>query len=63
MAKFWILQGSQYASATLHSEYDRICLHSVLNISWVLNMSGFSIWQSGEYEYAGVTQGSKYSLI
>ena len=34
-------QGSQYTSVTQHSEYARICTDRVLNISWVLNMSGF----------------------
>ena len=33
----------------------------VLNISWVLNMSRYSIWQGSEY--AEVTQGSKYVMI
>ena len=27
MAKFWIWQGSQYASVTQSSKYARICLH------------------------------------
>ena len=39
-SKFWIWQGSQYASVTQRSEYAKICLGNVLNISWVLNMSG-----------------------
>ena len=30
-------------------------------ISWVLNMTGFWIWQGSKY--ARVTQGSKYALI
>ena len=47
MAKFWILEGSQYASVTQRSEYGEI-----------LNMGGFSIcerytafwiWRSSEY--------------
>ena len=38
-------QGSQYTSVTQHSEYARICTDRVLNISWVLNMSGFLTWQ------------------
>ena len=32
MAKFWIWQGSQYASVTQRSEYARICFHRVLNM-------------------------------
>ena len=35
------MKGSQYASVTERSEYDRICLDRVLNISCVLNMPGF----------------------
>ena len=61
MAKFWIQQGSQHASITQDSEYARICLDWVLNISWVLNMLEFWIWQGSEY--ARVTQGSKYATI
>ena len=38
-----------------------ICLDRVLNISWILNMPGFSIWQG--YEYARITQGSKYATV
>ena len=41
MPKFSICQGSQYASVTQRSEYAKICLDRVLNISWALNMSGF----------------------
>ena len=59
MAKFWIWQGSQYASVTQRYEYVRICLDRVLNIFCVLIMPGVSIWQSSEY--ARVTQGSKYA--
>ena len=33
MAKFWIWQGSQYANVTQRSEYARICLDRVLNVS------------------------------
>ena len=44
MGKFWILLGSQYASTTQGSEYVRIYLDRVLNISCVLNMSGVWIW-------------------
>ena len=33
MVKFWIWQGSQYASVTQRSEYSIICLDWVLNIS------------------------------
>ena len=61
MAKFWIWQGSPYASVTQHSECARICLDRVLSLSWVLNMPGFWIWQGSEY--ARVTQGSKYATI
>ena len=32
---------TQYATVTQRSEYPRICLDRVLNISWVLNMPGF----------------------
>ena len=54
-------QVSLYASGTQCCEYARICLDGVLNISWVINMLGFLIWQS--FEYAKVTQGSKYATI
>ena len=53
MAKFQIWQGFQYASVTQRSEYARICLDRVLDISHVLNMAGS--------EYARVTQSSKYA--
>ena len=46
MAKFRIWQGSQYPSVTERSEYARICLNRVPNISWVLNMPGFWICKS-----------------
>ena len=59
MSKFWIWKGSQYASITECLDYVRICLDRVLNISQVLNMPGFSIWQGSEY---AVTQGSTYDL-
>ena len=36
-------------------------LDGVLNISWVLNMAVFRIWQGSEY--SRVTQGSKYATI
>ena len=36
-------------------------LGRVLNMSWVLNVPGFRIWQGSEY--ARVTKGSKYSTI
>ena len=61
MPKFWVWQGSQYASVTQRSEYARVCLDRVLNISWVLNIPRFWIWQGSEY--ARVTQGSKYATI
>ena len=47
--KFWIWQGSRYVSVTQHSEYPRICLDRVLNISQFQNMPGFWIWQGSEY--------------
>ena len=49
LAKFWTWQGSQYASVTQCSEYARICLDKVLNISRVLNMPEFWIGQGSEY--------------
>ena len=49
MSEFWVWQDSQYASVTQHSEYARIRLDRVLNISWVLNMPGTWIWQDSEY--------------
>ena len=58
MPKFWIWQGSQYASITQRSEYARICLERVLNISWVLNIPGFWIGQGSEY--VRITQGATY---
>ena len=60
MAKFWIRQGSPYASVTQRSEY-AICYDKVFNIFWILNMPGFWKWQGSEY--ARVTQGSKYATI
>ena len=59
MPKFWIWQVSQYASVTQRSEYVRICLDRVLNISWVLNMPELWIWQG--FEYARVPQGSRHA--
>ena len=56
-AKFWIWQGSQYASVRQRSKYIRICHERVLNICWVLNMPGFWILQSSAY--SRVTQGFK----
>ena len=44
MAKFWMWQGSQYASVSQRSQYARICLDRVLNISRILNMPGSWIW-------------------
>ena len=49
LPKFWVWQGSKYASITQHSEYARMCLDRVLNISRVINMLGFSTWQGSEY--------------
>ena len=60
-AKIRIWQGSQYRSVTQRSEYARICLDRVLNISWVLYMPGFLMWQGSEH--ARVTQGSKHATI
>ena len=40
-AKILNMTGSEYASVTRRSEYARICLDKVLNISWVLHMPGF----------------------
>ena len=61
MLKFSIWQRFHCASVTQHSEYVRICLGSVLNISWVLNMPGFWIWKGSEY--ARVTLGSRSAKI
>ena len=44
MARFWIWQGSQYASVSQRFAYGRICLYRVLNIPWVQNMPGFWKW-------------------
>ena len=33
-----------------YTTYTRICLDTVLNISWVLNIPGLSIWQGFECE-------------
>ena len=55
MTKFWIWQGSEYASVPQRSEYARTRLGQVLNVSWIPNMSGFWILQGSEY--ASVTQG------
>ena len=41
MPKFGKWQGSKYASVTQRSQYAKICIDRVLNISWVLHMSGF----------------------
>ena len=41
IAKLWIWQASQYASITQRSEYARIWLDRVFNISWVLHVPGF----------------------
>ena len=41
MTKFWIWQGSQNGRVTQFSEYPKICLDSVLDISQVLKMPGF----------------------
>ena len=61
MAKFWIEQLFQNAIVTQPTEYARICLERILNISCVLNIPGFWIWKGSEY--ASITQGSKYATI
>ena len=50
--RFWIAQGSMN---------QRFVYTRVLNLPLVLNMPGFSIYQSSEY--ARVTQGSEYAWI
>ena len=60
MAKSWIKQVFQNVSVIQSTEYARICLDRVLNISWVLNMPGFWIWKGSEY--ARITKGSKYAV-
>ena len=55
------MAGFSIYDITQCSEYARIDFVRVLNISWVLNMPGFWIWQGSEY--ARVTQGSKYATI
>ena len=52
MLKLWIRQCSKYANVTQRSEYARICLDKVLNISWVQDSA-----------YARDTQGFKYVWI
>ena len=49
------------SSITQPTEYAKICLDRVLNISWVLNMPGFWIWKGSEY--ARVTLGSRSAKI
>ena len=61
VAKFWMWEGSCYASITQRSEYVRICLDRVLNIFRVLNIPGF--WKLWSSWYVRVTQGSKYATI
>ena len=61
MTKFWIWQAFQDASVTQLTEYARICLDRVLNISWVLNMPGFWIWQGSDC--GRITRGCKYATI
>ena len=41
MKKFWMWQGSQYASLTQRSDYVRICLDRVLNIPWLYRIDFF----------------------
>ena len=55
------MQSFQYPSATQGSEYARICLDRVLNVSCVLNIPGFWKWLGSEY--VGVTQACKYATI
>ena len=50
--KFWIWQDSQYASVTQHSEYARIYLKRVLNLSSFLNMVGLKCKSSQDSKYA-----------
>ena len=57
--KYAKILDSQYANVTQRSKYGRICLDSVLNISRVLSVLGFWIWQG--FEYARVTQGLNMS--
>ena len=61
MAKLWISQSSQYETAKQHSEYYRICLGRVLNISCVPNVPRFWIWQASQYPR--VAHGSKCTAI
>ena len=67
MPKFWVyrkvLNVGWFPICNRYTAFwiNRMCLDRVLNISWVLNMSGFWIWQGSEY--AKVTQGSKYTTI
>ena len=51
--KFWIWQSSEYGRVlnmwVLHStEYAKICLDHVLNISQILNMPALWLWQGSE---------------
>ena len=55
MVKFWMWQCSQHTRVKHRSQYVRICLDRVLNISRVLNMPGFWIWQGSQN--ARATQG------
>ena len=48
MPKFWIWQGSKYASVTQRSGYVRICLDRVLNILGSKYAPGFWKWQGLE---------------
>ena len=50
ISKFWIWQGSWYASVRQHSTNAKIGLDRILNKSWVLNLPGFWIWQGSEYQ-------------
>ena len=61
MAKFWIKQVFQNASVAQPTEYTRICLDGVLNMSWVLNMPGFCFHMGSEF--ARIIEGSKYVTI
>ena len=63
MANFWIRQGFPYTSITQRSKYTRICLDRFLNISRVLNMPGFWIWQRSKYASATFLNMAEYVWI
>ena len=52
------------SSMSIRYSTTRMCqnvFEIVLNITWVLNIPGFWIWQ--DFEYTKVTQGFKYATI